>query len=62
VRELEDENSQLYSKIITKAKQTSEYAIRNSPSKIKQILTTTQLSISDRVLSPRKKISSKAYE
>lgn len=61
VRELEDENSQLYSKLITTAKQTSEFAIRNSPAKIKQLLTNTQLSISDRPASPRKKASLRNY-
>jgi hypothetical protein len=61
VRELEDENSQLYSKLITAAKQTSDFAIRGSPAKIKQLLTNTQLSL-DRPPSPRKKVSARSYE
>jgi hypothetical protein len=61
VRELEDENSQLYSKLITTAKQTSDFAIRGSPAKIKQLLTNTHLT-GDRPASPRKKVSARAYE
>ena len=62
IHELENENSNLYTKLITNAKNTSDFAIHSSPSKIKQLFNTTSLSLSDKPPSPKKKITYRFYE
>lgn len=56
VREVEDENSKLYSKMITNAKQKVDYFSR-SPNK-----TNPARSVSTDKGSPRKKILARSYE